>query len=296
MPQIIFRAVSRKLFSFLVLFLVCVGLGSFGTARAQTRSVSDLKDEIATKNVEIERLNQEIAQYERVLTTTQKESQTLDKALRELQATQKKLAAQIKLTEQKISAVNLNIEKTLIEISNKEKGIDGQMLGIGQSMKQIYIESQGTLFEKMLASESLSTSLDAATNLENLQAQILNKIGELRLTKTNLEKEKKQLDAERAELKKLTSRLSEEKQIADQNSKETSKLLAETKNKESSYASLLVEKKQRKDSFAADLFTLESQLKKIIDPKSLPGVGKGVLGSPLDYFCFTAAVALGFSP
>ena len=146
MPQIIFRAVSRKLFSFLVLFLVCVGLGSFGTARAQTRSVSDLKDEIATKNVEIERLNQEIAQYERVLTTTQKESQTLDKALRELQATQKKLTAQIKLTEQKISAVNLNIEKTLIEISNKEKGIDGQMLGIGQSMKQIYIKSQRTLF------------------------------------------------------------------------------------------------------------------------------------------------------
>ena len=261
---------------------IIVALFSISEGQAQTRSVGDIKDDIASKNVEIERLNKEIAEYESVLRSTQKEAQTLDKALRELDATRKKLTSQIKLTEQKISAVNLNIEKTLIEIKNKENGIDGQLLGIGESMQQIYAESQGTLIEKILESESLSSSLDAVTNLENLQAQILIKIGELRLIKSNLENEKEELDAQRVELKKLTGRLSEEKQLADQNRTETSRLLNETKNKESNYANLLADKQKRKESFEQDLFALESQLKKIIDPGSYPDPKKGVLAWPVD--------------
>jgi murein DD-endopeptidase MepM/ murein hydrolase activator NlpD len=72
----------------------------------------------------------------------------------------------------------------------------------------------------------------------------------------------------------------DQKQLVDINKTSKNKLLRDTKNKEANYKKLLAEKTALRDALNKELFDYESQLKYVLDPKTIPPAGSGVLSWP----------------
>jgi murein DD-endopeptidase MepM/ murein hydrolase activator NlpD len=69
--------------------------------------------------------------------------------------------------------------------------------------------------------------------------------------------------------------------------KEKSTLLTATKSTEANYQKILKDKLALKQALDQEINSFESQLKMIIDPKSFPPAGKGILAWPLDNIFIT---------
>ena len=98
-------------------------------------------------------------------------------------------------------------------------------------------------------------------------------IDELKSVKIELEDNKNEAELAKKKLVALKSELGDQKKINDQNTAEKNQLLKDTKNKESNYSKILADAVARKNALDVEVRNYESQLKFILDPRSLPSAG-----------------------
>lgn len=243
--------------------------------------VENLQSKIAERTAEIENLEKEISQYRVELENIGSAKSSLQNEIARIDVTRKKLAADIKVTETKISATNLNIERLSLEIGGKEISIEKRRDAIGESVRRTNEIDQMTLAELVLHSENLSDFWNDVEQIRQFSAQAETEAQDLKILKTGLESDKTDVERERATLVLLRTRLSDQKTIADNEKKVKDKLLTQTKNKESGFRSLLAEKESLRRKFERELLDLESELRITIDPASLPPSQKGILSWPV---------------
>jgi len=92
----------------------------------------------------------------------------------------------------------------------------------------------------------------------------------------------------RSQINTVSSQIEQLNKEIESNKKEKDTLLVATKNKESNYQKLLAETEKRKIAFEKSLEEYESQLKFILNPKSIPRKGSGVLSFPVSYVLTTS--------
>lgn len=264
-------------------FLLCVfGLvfGAGFSARADT--IAELREKIAERNSAIAELENEIAGYQEELEKVGKETKTLQGTIKNIALEQKKLAADIRITENRIAAATLAIEEFSGDILSKEEKIERSSAAMSRAIRAINrLESQ-TLLEALLKHDSLSTLWDDIDTLERFEGNVrveMQKVKELKLT---LEVQRAKTEKKKRELAALKGELADRKQILEQSKREKNKLLATTKNKEANYKKIIAEKFTLRDAFEQELLEFESKLRFEIDPTSLPKTGSGVLNWPLD--------------
>ncbi len=243
--------------------------------------VEDLKAKISERTTEIENLEKEIAGYRVELETIGSAKSSLQNEIARIDITRKKLAADIKITETKITATNLNIERLSLEIGGKEISIEKRRSAIGEVIRRTNEIEQMSLAELVLQSENLSQFWDDVERIRQFSAKAEQEVEDLKLLKSDLESDKTDIERERASLLSLKRKLSDQKIIADSERKKKDTLLKETKNKESSYKTLIAEKEALRQKFDQELFNLESELRITIDPNSLPPSRKGILFWPI---------------
>ncbi|MFH1170831.1 MAG: peptidoglycan DD-metalloendopeptidase family protein [Candidatus Vogelbacteria bacterium] len=268
------REISRLtgIFLFLVFFAPSI----------YAATVDELRAQINGHTNEIKRLETEIAGYQRDLTATTKTASGLQGEINRLELTRKKLAADIKVTENKIARTDLEIEKITLEIGRKNQTVDDRRSALAESLREWRDRDNESLFEIMLGYNRLADFWNELDQLSALQRQTQDNIVVLRSLRTELEVSKSATEKERAELARLRLRLADQKVLAEENKAEKDRLLKLTKNQEANYRRLLATTKVKKDAFERELFDFESQLRIIIDPKSIPLAGKGILAWPLD--------------
>ena len=118
--------------------------------------VEDLQTTISARTSEIESLEKEIVGYRAELEKVGSAKSSLQNEIARIDITRKKLATDIKVTETKITATNLNIEKLTLEIGGKEISIGKRQDAIGESVRRTNEIDQMTLAELVLHSENLS--------------------------------------------------------------------------------------------------------------------------------------------
>lgn len=268
----------KKIFSIGILG-AAVFMMAFAPLSADT--ISDLKTKIGERSSEIENLEREIAQYQAQLESVAGEKQSLQKEIKTIDITRKKLAVDIKVTENKITASTLNIQRLELEIGDKGVLIGKNQNAVGETLRRVNEIDQSSLAEMVFSSEDISSFWSDVDQFEQLQATITKNVRTLLELKQNLEVDKTDVEKERTILLVLKSKLSDQKQIIDATLAQKNKLLSQTKNKESNYKKALAEKEALKEQFEKELLDFESQLKIAIDPNSLPPEGKGVLAWPL---------------
>ena len=272
----------KKLFSFIILgilFLVPVFFIYAQTAQ-------ELNDKISQKNSDISKLEQEIKQYQNQLDDLGKQKNSLAVSLKELDLTGKKLAADISVTQSKIDKTNLKIEGLSSQILTKEDAISNDLDAIKLDIKRINEVEISNVTETLLSENNFTEIWNDVDNMMTIREKIRAKIDELKQIKGQLEDTRTETTNARNELLVLKANLADQKKIVDQNTKEKNKLLAQTKNSEASYQSLLKDRLAKKEAFEKELQDYESQLKYILDPSKLPG--KGVLSWPLSSVYITS--------
>ncbi|MFZ2072798.1 MAG: peptidoglycan DD-metalloendopeptidase family protein [Minisyncoccia bacterium] len=276
----------KKQFSFFLLVLLI----ALPIAFLSAQTVEELNSKINQKNVDIDKLEKEIKQYQAQLDDLGKQKNSLNVSLQQLDLTRKKLVADISITEKKIEKTNFKIQELSLDIGTKEDLITRDIEAIKLGIKKTN-EFELSNFTQVILSENNFTDVwNDIDNMATVRDTVRKKIIELKQIKSDLEDTRKETTDARNELVVLKTQLADQKKIVDQNTAEKKKLLAQTKNNETSYQKLLKEKIAKKEAFEKELEDYESQLKYILDPSTLPG--KGVLSWPLDYVYITSYFGL----
>jgi len=263
----------------LTVFFLLTLLLSGGFAVADT--ISTLKNKITERNTAIADLEKEIADYQQQIETTGKDAKTLQSTIRGIDLEQKKLSAQIRLTENKISAVNLRLQELADAIGDKEIKIGESTDALGQTIRNMNGAERQTLVETMLSGATLSTVWGIVDDLQRFQKNLEEDLGRTRALKANLEGVQDETKRNRTKLVSLRGDLADQNVLLAQNRRAKNALLTVTKSKETEYRKILAEKVARRDAFERELLQFESELRFAIDPSKLPAAGSGVLKWPL---------------
>jgi len=265
-----------SIFTILIVTLLIFG----GISSAET--VDQIQDKIDNANANRAKLEKEIAAYQEQLKNISTQAVSLQNTIKSLDVSTTKISTEVKLTENNIDKTTYNIQDTGLNILDKEKQINKGNLAIRQALRQINEADDRSIWEVLLSNEDLS---DFWTDIENIivvQSEIGDQVLSVKNIKANLEKAKAELEKKKKELEDYTKELSDKKQVLLSTKKEKSSLLTTTKNTEANYQKILKDKLALKEALDLEISQAESQLRLIIDPKSFPKAGKGILAWPLD--------------
>lgn len=267
--------------------------------RAQTQSVSDIRSQIDSHNQQISNLEKEIAEYQKQLNVISGQKQTLQSAIRSIDISRRKILSQITLTQNRIAATNLKLDELALKITDKSEAIALDEKAIAQSIRRMQRETETNIIERVFAADTLAdgwTTIDQLTNVSRALRANAEGLASDRIVLTD---QHAVVEETRAELSKLRRELAAQQGELDANRLEKQRLLNQTTQTESSYQSLIAQKRAQQRAFEQALSALEDSLKVTVNPTTLPSVGKGILAWPYTSAfaatCKTKAAALGNS-
>ncbi len=249
------------------------------------QTAEELSERINEKSADIEKLEKEIRVYQAELGTIGKQKASLSGSIKELDITKKKLNTDISITQTKVDRTNLTIKSLSSDINAKEGSISKNKDAIISGLRKTDELEQRNLVETILSGNKFTDIWNDIDNMLSLRGKIQSEILDLKEVKGELEDTRNDTVKAKGELVSLKSQLADQKKVVDNNSSEKNKLLAQTKNSESNYQTLLKNQLAKKAAFEKELRNFESQLKFVLDPAKLPSAG--VLSWPLDYIFVT---------
>lgn len=263
-------------------FVAALIVLSFGPLLLTAQTADELRAQISAQNGEIEKLNQEIAQYEKQLVDIGSKKQTLQGTLNALEISRKQLNAKISVTKSNIATIQLQIQQLSGSIADKEASMDKDFAGLAQAINRINEIDAISFIEQVLSQDTVSKMWEEYEDSQTFQTALAEHIDSLEAAKQVLVVSRDDSEKKRTELETERTKLAREQEGLDVNRREQQALLAQTKNQESNYQKILKDKQAAKDQFEQSLNELESKLEYSLDPSRLPPAGKGILRWPLD--------------
>lgn len=263
--------------SFFILAILTLSLVSPANTFAETEE--EIKNRIEQHNDAIKQLENEIATYQKELNVLGVQKQTLQSAIQTIDVSRQQTGAQIRVTENKIAATNLKLQELSGDISHKEYLIQLDKKTLAQSIRDIDTEGDNSLIEQLFSSVSLADAWEAMDTKAMLGQALRAHATALSKDKQELTVKKTEEDGKKQELSTHSSTLKNEKKTLDVQKAEKDKLLTVTKNQESTYQSIIAEKRAQQRAFEAELSALESSLTSV-GAAAIPAVGTGILAWP----------------
>lgn len=290
---------SKELIAF-CLGLFVVPFLVFGTdfAFAQTE-LEKLQSQISDRTNRLDEIQKEIAKYEAALQEVGAEKNTLQKAINQLELERKKIEADIRFTENKIESTDLTINKISFEIGETEGSIRDNEDTIRHIIRQMNIANDESLIEVLLRHNNIAEFWDTFESLETVKSRVADKVDELSDLKLALENNRELNSKQKEQLLSLKTQYSDQQSILSNNKAEKSELLSATKNEEAAYQQMLKDKQASRDLLLKEVRDIESQIKFILDPNTIPQKGTAVFIWPLQNpiitqrFGYTAFAASG---
>lgn len=274
MPSDLFMAKIRR--RFFLFFLVLLPFA------VEAASIEELRLYISEREEEIATIEKEIKSYQDSLEKTAEEANTLSREINSLNLRVKKLNADIRLTTSKVRKTEFNIEKLAIEIDGREKDITNKKSTLAELLRTIHELESETLVEILLSHEHISDFFGDLEYLSNLDTALQNSLVELRELKSLLEEQKSAEEKEETRLVRLNIDFDAQKKIGEGIKSEKSSLLKTTKEKEGEYQKLLSAKEKQRAAIETEIAEIETELRLLIDPRSLPKPREGVLAWPVE--------------
>jgi murein DD-endopeptidase MepM/ murein hydrolase activator NlpD len=265
----------------LILLGICMPVFSYAETAAE------LQAKIDAQNQSITAIEREIALYQQELAGLGKQKDTLANAIQILTLESKKLSADIRVTEGKISATNLKLDSLGISIQKTGASIDDLKNAIAKGLRTMNANDKTTLTKILLSKEKLSEIWHVASQESALRASMKEKVDALEGTKKELTASKVQVESVKHDLVILRAQLTDQQTINNKTQAQKTALLKATKNQEASYAKIIAQKAQQKAQLEADIRDYESKLKYVLNPSSLPPAGSSPFSWPLDKIIIT---------
>lgn len=259
--------------------IVCIALFGF-LQRAEAQTVDDLKQKIEQKNSEIKKLEAEARKYRDEIAETQTKGKTLKGELGNIDRTIVQLRRDVVLTERKIERTQYEIEELGLGIRDKEAAIRKMRNGLAGLIQVVFEKDQRSIFEVLLRYKFLSDFFEQLEHVASIEEKLLSSLEAVRTLREELRLKKAQAEEKKEEYKGLSDALGDQKKIQDGLKRDRSDLLKSTQNQERQYQELLRETEKRQEAILREMEELEEELRKKIDPASLPTQKKGYLEWP----------------
>jgi murein DD-endopeptidase MepM/ murein hydrolase activator NlpD len=276
----------RSLFSLSLLLLGSLAFaGIFSELQPQTTFAqattagSDIQAQIDAHNQQITNLQKEISTYQSQLNTLGSQHQTLQTAIKSIDVSRAQTSTQIKVTQNKMDATSLQLQQLSGQISQKQYQIELDKKSLAQSLREMNVTDSKSLVEQMISADTFSDAWAAADTSLAVGDALRANAATLTGVKAQLGEQQSVVSTTHTQLANLDTQLSTQQKQLDANKAAKDALLKETKNQESSYQSLIAQKKAQQKAFENELNSLESQLKSV-GKASIPTVGKGILAWP----------------
>ena len=229
----------------------------------------------------IDSLKNEIDQLKIQLTNATKQKDTLQNAVKQLDLQIQTLSKSISLTNAQISQKDKEIKNLNGNISTTQGHIGESQAGIAETLRTLQATDHEPMMVAVLGGGSLSAFFDQQITLGTVRDELTNRVEDLSHLKSNLQSSKDVAVGKRKELAALQTNLNTQKQGLAAASSTQNTLLAQTKNQESAYQALILEKQRQQAKFEQDLLNYQKNLGLSVDVGSLPGVRPGVIQWPL---------------
>jgi len=277
----------RQLLYRCLVLIVLGGTAFVANLFVYAQTVEELQQKIVSQTNAIQKLEQEIQQYQGDIATLATKKKTLKNAIAALEITRKKLEADIKLTQTKVDTTDLKIRQLNSDISYREDEIIARKASLKEVVLLMYESDELSLAQIALSNESFSGLWNDLETLNQFSSSVNENVELIKSLKTDLERKNKAKQDEKGKLLGLKEELGDQKKITEDTKKQTTKLLTQTSNQESKYQQILKDKLALKEALEKELREYESTLKFILDPTSIPPRGTKVFTSPLSKFTIT---------
>ena len=275
------KKISSVGISYFFLFLMLIAVfGVYRNLKAETVDQIQAKIDIANKNRAA--LEKEINNYQSQLKVIGDQKTTLQNTIESLNVSARKINAEVNLTKDNIEETAYTIEDTGQKIDNKEAEINNGYQAIKESLKQINESDSKSIWEMVLSNQKMADFWNDTENIIEIQARIGDQVDVVKNIKSELEQAKADLEKKKKELEDYNKQLTEKKQVLQSTKNEKNSLLITTKNTESNYQKILKDKLALKAALDKEINQAESQLKLVIDPRSIPKANNSALAWPLD--------------
>jgi len=277
----------RQFGAFLIGLLVIPLLWQGSSFTFAQTEVQRLQSEIQTRNARLSAIEKEIAEFESALKEVGAEKNTLQSAINKLNLEHKKISADIDYTTNKISSTDLEINKLSLEINKTVDTIHKNEDAVGEIIRSLNANDDDSLIEIFLRHQNLSEFWNEIENLDSVKQGMMARVAELTQLKDELEIKQIEEKLRRGELTSLSKQYQGQQQILESNQVEKSTLLSRTRNEEAEYQAMLKARKDAREQLIKEVQDIESQLKFILDPNTIPTPGTPVFRWPLENVVLT---------
>ncbi len=264
---------NKKLLFFTIFLAVNFIANSFiysSFATNDQKTAQELKQEIEQKSQALKELEKQAKVFKTNLKSTQVLSSSLKNEIRRLDNTENSLNYSIKITQEKLNIVSLELEKLTLEISSTEEKIKQSKEKISNLLQTLYEKDQDTFLEIALSGKNLSDLFNEVQIILGLENQLNENLEEMEVNKKEMEEKKEELERMESEQKLLKQNLQARSNILANEKQSKKNILLKTKNKESNYRKLLAQIENRHQQIAKEIDDLEESLRKKINIADLP--------------------------
>lgn len=279
--------IIRNIFLFGGVVFFAVGHFVVAQEYQPAQSINEVQNAIEDVNERIQQLETEIAQYRGEAAKVSAEKQTLKNKLEQIELERKKLLSSVDLTEEQISQTQLTLKDIRDGMDLTQEAIDTHQNAIARGFRRLNELDDFSIIEMALSDYRLSEIFQEREEIRSLQANLSDRIYDLRFLRADLNTRKKEHLSEQEELEYLRQEILDRKTLVDQSKSEQSALLRETQYEESRFQNLIAEREALRKAFEQELYAYESKLTFLLDPTLLPARGSGVLSFPLDSIVVT---------
>lgn len=214
------------------------------------------EDEKAKLRTEYDQLQQEIAQWQKVLDDTRAKKSSLQGDVTALNAQIAKATAEIKQRNNTISTLASEINQKEAKIDTLEDRIIRGQESLAKLLRQKHEDETQSLVMMVLSSKDLSSFFSDIADIDSINKQLQNLFAELRSVKDETEKEKQALDDKKNQELDAKHDVEVKKTQVAQTQKEKKELLTATQQQEKTYAQVLAERQAKAEAIRSALFDL----------------------------------------
>ncbi len=249
--------------------------GNFVFADANQEKIEQLRQQI-------EELERQAQLYRGNIAVTQAQANTLKNQIQNLKNQISALEANIKLTGKKIDKTEVEIVGVEDHIQTTQEKIDYQRSTIRQLLQYLAKRDNETLVGVLMKNASLSEYFNQEQYALTVNSSLLDAVNDLKATEEDLSNQKEDLEGRKKELETLRQQAAAEKASLSNVTADKNKVLKDTKGQEAQYQKMLADVEERERQANLEVFKLEEELRRSLDPNSLPSARHGVLSLPVN--------------
>jgi peptidoglycan hydrolase CwlO-like protein len=212
--------------------------------------------ECARLNNELNSLEKEIAEWQKVLDETKAKKNSLQGDVTILNAEIAKAEKEIKQRNIIVSNLNYEINKKISNINSLEERINNNKKLLANLIKNKSQNELEPIFYLLLSQQDLNNLITDIDEIDSVNQALQDLFIELRSDKTVVEKEKEDLDNKKNKELDVKYEVEQKKKAIAQNEAEKKKLLTLTQREEVGYQQVLAERQRQAEVIRSALFDL----------------------------------------